>query len=70
MSRLFFEEQCATLDGMTPEQQQYMDTLRYMLAELLEKQSSVLTAEQRQWHKRGIKALKAAVDAIEVQVYA
>lgn len=45
--------------------------LRYMLAELMEKQSSPLLSEEKRvlCHK-GIDALNAAVDAISVQVYA
>jgi hypothetical protein len=50
---------------------EHMAVLRHMLAELMVKQSSsLLTSEERKMHKRGIKALRAAVDALETQVYA
>jgi len=59
------------VDMYTQEPKAHVDTLRYMLAELLTNQSYVgLTTDQRQWHKRGIDALRASIDAIEVQVYA
>jgi hypothetical protein len=50
---------------------EHVDLLRYMLAELMVKQSSaVLTDEQRDLHKKGIEALQAAVTAMNMQVYA
>lgn len=53
------------------QQQDHVDILRFMLAELMVKQSSsVLTEDERRLHKQGIQALQAAVDAIETQVYA
>jgi hypothetical protein len=60
------------VEGMRfEEHNQHVDILMYMLAELMVKQSSpILTSEQRLLHKQGIKALKAAVDAMNMQVYA
>lgn len=53
------------------EQQDHVEVLRIMLAELMVKQSSlVLTEDERRLHKQGIQALQAAVEAIESQVYA
>ena len=55
----------------TQEPHKHVDTLRYMLAELLTKQSDCrLTTEQLVWHVRGIAALRASIDAIDMQVYA
>lgn len=53
------------------EHNEHVDLLRHMLAELMVKQSGpTLTAEQRRLHKKGIKALQAAVEAMNMQVYA
>lgn len=53
------------------EHNEHVDLLRYMLAELMVKQNRLtLTEEQRTMHKKGIKALRAAVDAMNSQVYA
>jgi len=53
------------------EHKEHVVLLRHMLAELMVKQSSVrLTSEQRLLHQKGIKALKAAVVAMDMQVYA
>lgn len=53
------------------EHRQHVDLLRHMLAELMVKQSRpMLSEEQRNLHKRGIKALQAAVDAMNMQVLA
>lgn len=51
--------------------EQHVASLRHMLAELMVKQSGpTLTKAQRRAHKQGIEALKAAVDAMTMQVYA
>lgn len=48
-----------------------VDTLRYMLSVLMVRQSAwQLTCEERKRTQEGIKALKAAVDAMNTQVYA
>ncbi len=53
------------------EHRQHVDLLRHMLAELMVKQSSVtLTTEQRRLYKEGIKALQAAVVAMDLQIFA
>ena len=47
-------------------------TLRYMLAELMERQSSVayLSESRQKDCKEGIRALQTAIDALEAQVLA
>ncbi len=68
---VFQSPMCYREDMYTQEPKEHVDTLRYMLAELLVKQSNAsLTTDQRIWHKKGIEALRASIDAIEVQVYA
>lgn len=48
-----------------------IDFLRHLLADMLEQQSSPrLNTRQQDQCKRGIKALRSAIDALEVQVYA
>jgi len=73
LSRLIFNDDCASMKGMEllAQHNEHRAVLMYMLAELLTKQSSSsLTEEQQRMHKKGIEALRAAVDALETQVYA
>lgn len=53
------------------EYQENITLLRFMLAELLEKQSSpLITSYKRNQYRTGIRALKSAIEALEVQVLA
>lgn len=53
------------------EHQENVETLRYMLSVLMVRQSSwQLNEEERERTQQGIKALKAAVEAMDTQIYA
>lgn len=53
------------------ESKEHIDTLRYMLSVLMVRQSSwELTEEEKQLTREGINALRAAVELMDIQVYA